>query len=168
MSFWSWLFGDKKAQIIPAPKFTETPWMDWMKAHEGLQEVRDNDKLWPLWKYTTFEQGLKDKSVIGSEHAWCAMTVNAALFESGYTGNRSPAAISFRDYGTPCGFVYGAILPIRHEDGSCHVNFFVEWADELNQIAKCFGGNQNNEICVKQYYLSNYDEVVPGPRWPVK
>ena len=147
------------------------PWMDWMIARDGKSEndpafSAEMSKYWPL-------VGLHFANIQGRSHAWCALTVNAALHDTGYKGNGSAAAVSFEHYGTPCGYVYGAIVPIRHASGEHHVTFFDHWADEPRKIACLFGGNQSNCLRKQNFDLSGNknngaDECVSGPRWPVK
>ncbi len=144
------------------------PWMDWMKARDGWGEnnhEKELAKYWPLC-------GLNYSTIIGASHAWCALTINAALHSTGYKGNGRADAVSFETYGTPCGFSYGAIIPIRHSNGHHHVSFFDHWIDEKNWIASLRGGNQGNKLHAATYNLSGnmngHDECVSGPRWPVK
>lgn len=146
----------------------ETPWMDWMKARDGWTEF-DHDhelsKYWPL-------VGLNYHTVIGAEHAWCALTVNAALHDTGYKPNHRADAVSFATYGTPSAWVYGAIIPIWHVGGGHHVTFFDHWVDQSKKLASCFGGNQGNALKHSIFNLSGnrngHDECRSGPRWPIK
>jgi uncharacterized protein (TIGR02594 family) len=147
----------------------ETPWMDWMHKHLGWNEANNDKQLAEFWKYTTYTAGQKAHTVRGRAFAWCAMTVNAALFESGYVGNRNPAAISFASYGTHCEPKYGAIIVIEHPSGSHHVTFFNKWVDESKKICECLGGNQSDSIKISLYNLSGqgHDKMV-ACRWPHK
>lgn len=156
--------------VQPSPIYTpkgDTPWMDWMTARIGWGEKSHEQELAGFWKLV----GLKFKDIIGRSHAWCAMCVNAALEESGYKGNGRADAVSFEKYGTPCGYVRGAIISMRHASGGHHVTFFDHWVDEKNKIAACLGGNQGDMIKISQYNLSGnasgHDEC-KSPRWPVK
>jgi hypothetical protein len=148
----------------------ETPWMDWMKAHIGGNEhdKKFSDFMSNFWHLA----GLGFTTISGATHAWCALTVNVALHESGYHGNGRADAKSFEKYGTPCEFKYGAIVPIRHVSGGHHVTFFDHWVDEKNKIASCLGGNQSDSLRLSNYNLSGnrngHDECVSGPRWPIK
>lgn len=145
----------------------KTPWMTWLKQREGWTEFDHDKELSAYWKYS----GLDYTTVIGASHAWCALTINAALHDTGYKGNNRANASSFRTYGTPCGWVFGAIISIRHKDGSNHVTTFHHWADEKNKIAACLGGNQSQAIRISTYNLSGnengHDEVLTTPRWPI-
>lgn len=146
---------------------SDAPWMNWMDAHEGWNESKNDKALAAFWKYTTYEA----KTVIGRAFAWCAMTINAALFESGFTGNRSAAAKSFVTYGTACRPQFGAIIVIRHADGSHHVSFFRGWVNESQHLVELFGGNQSNSIRRSIYNVSGndrgHDEII-AVRWPVR
>lgn len=159
-----------KFSATPTPiNKNETPWMDWMRKREGWSETKNDKELSVFWKYTNVPEY---KTVVGSDHAWCSMLANAALIESGFKGTHDAAAVSWRNYGTPCGFIFGSILPITHTSGGHHVTFFHHWVDEKNRVAACFGGNQKDALILETYDLSGnrngHDEVIPCPRWPVK
>lgn len=145
-----------------------TPWMDWLKERDGWTEFDHDRQLSAYWPLC----GLDYTTVIGASHAWCALTVNASLHDTGFKGNGRADAVSFEKYGSACGWVYGAIVPIRHADGSHHVTYFDHWVDEAGKIAACRGGNQSNAIRLSTYNLSGnvhgHDECHSGPRWPVK
>lgn len=149
---------------------SETPWMNWMLSREGWKESdpTQNRELAKGWHYV----GLNFKDISGRSHAWCAMVMNSALIETGFKGNGSAAAVSFETYGTPCEYKYGAIIPIRHKDGSHHVTFFNRWIDKNAKIAECLGGNQSDALRRSAYNMSGnkngHDECVSGPRWPIK
>lgn len=156
-----------------APKViqNDAPWMKWMADREGWSEKTHDKQLGSYWKYTTYTPGQKAQTVRGRAFAWCAMTVNAALFETGYKGNRSAAARSFDKYGNACGFKFGAIISMRHPKGGRHVTFFHHWIDESKKIASCLGGNQADQLKKSVYNLSGnkfgHEEVI-GCRWPVR
>lgn len=163
---------DTKTPIgnVTGINFDVHPWMDWMKKHEGGSEHDPifNKFMSAFWKLS----GLNYTTIEGASHAWCALTVNAALHESGYKGNGRADAVSFEKYGVACGFVKGAIIPMRHVGGSHHVTFFDHWADEKNKVAACLGGNQGDHLKISNFNLSGnshgHDECVSGPRWPIK
>lgn len=141
--------------------------MDWLTQHIGEHEVKgDSDNLFiiSLYKYG----GLINQH---ENTPWCACCANAALVISGFKGTGSPAAKSFENYGTPCDFIYGSILPIHMPDGSMHVSFFAGWLDEKNKIAKCLGGNQADSLKISTFNLSGNDKghaQVNSPRWPIR
>jgi hypothetical protein len=147
---------------------SETPWMDWMKERKGWHERTHNKRLSKYWKYTSLPHY---DSVIGRRFAWCKMTVNAALAETGYEYNKSAAAKRGADMGTPCDLKYGAIVVIRHDNGGHHITFFAGWADEKKRLMYGFGGNQANALKISVYDVSGnkrgHDEIV-AIRWPVK
>lgn len=146
------------------------PWVDWFDDRYGWSEsnAKQNSLLSKGWKYVK----LAYNTITGASHAWCAMSANSALIETGYIGTDSAAAVSFRKLGNPCQYVYGAFLPITHQGGGHHITIFLGWKDELAKIAYCLGGNQHDRIDVSEYNLSGnsrgHDAVVPGPRWPFK
>lgn len=164
-----------KAEPLPkvvTPSYKDVPWMTWMEQRIGMNESDNDKELAECWKYTTYTPGQKAQTVRGRDFAWCAAIVCQALEVNGYKSTKSAAASSYRAYGTPCEFKYGAIISMRHATGSNHVTFFAGWADEAKKIAKCLGGNQSNSIKVSHYNLSgnknDHDEVMGGPRWPIK
>lgn len=177
MKFWSWFLGLFKPKSVQLPTVSQpqapmssTPWMDLIYSKKGLGE---NNKdfvkyLSGFWKKLT---GLDYDTIVGSEHAWCALFANWALTQCGYAGTGSASAWSFHEYGNKCGYTYGALIPIIHADANHHITFFVKWVDERNKIALCIGGNQNDMVCEKEYNLSGnakvHDECL-SPRWPVR
>lgn len=154
--------------VIPAPAGS-APWMDWMKARNGWTEFDHDQELSQYWKFAGLPQY---KTVIGTAHAWCALTINAALHDTGFKGNNRADALSFEKYGTPCEYTFGAIIPMRHASGGSHVTFFDHWVDEVNRVAACFGGNQGDALKISNFNLSGnkfgHDQCVSGPRWPLK
>lgn len=158
----------KKGTLEPVAKVDQTPWMTWLISHTGEKEVsgsKANPFIVKTFDHTTYDTN-------SDETPWCAAGLCAALEESGYKSTKSAAASSYRTYGTPCEYKYGAILSIRHANGSNHVTCFEKWVDEKNKIAACRGCNQGNSIRVSNYDLSGnkkgHDEVVTSPRWPIK
>lgn len=147
---------------------SETPWMEWMQRRLGWTEFDHDKELSQYWALSGIPEY---DTVIGSEHAWCALTINAALNSGGYQGTGSAAAASFAEYGTKCEYKFGAILAIRHASGGHHVTCFVRWEDKDRMRAVCRGGNQNNSINETVFTLSGnsqgHDEVMTTPRWPV-
>lgn len=162
-------------KIDPQPKPTtadtgDPVWQKWLKQFAGKSEndsafSKFMSQFWKLCKlnYTT---------IAGNSYAWCAESMNAALDQTGYKGTGSAAASSFTDFGTSCGWVQGAILPIRHANGGRHVTTFDGWEDQSKMLAYCFGGNQSDHMQRSLYNLSGnaqgHDEVISGPRWPIK
>lgn len=146
------------------------PWVDWFAQRYGWKESNpaQNKLLSKGWKYVK----LAFTTITGSSHAWCAMSANSALIETGYLSTGSAAAVSFRKLGNPCQYVYGAFLPITHKSGQHHITIFLGWKDDLKRIAYCLGGNQADSITVSEYNLSGnasgHDEAIPGPRWPLR
>lgn len=150
------------------PDLISIPWFKWFSDRLGWTEFDHDKELSKGWKYC----GLDYTTVIGSSHAWCAMALNTALIESGYKGTGSAAASSFEKYGTPCDWIQGAIVPIRHVGGSHHVTLFHHWVIKENRVAACLGGNQQNSISIAHYNLSGnssgHEECSNGPKWPIK
>lgn len=158
---------------VPTPASNQvsgTPWMDWMNKLVGKVEtdLAFSKYMSQFWKLC----GLDYTSIAGNAHAWCALTIEAAFNSCGIKGSGSAAAVSYEKWGFPCGWIYGAVIPMRHVGGGHHVTFFVKWADEANKIATCLGGNQGDALKLSNFNLSGnasgHDECVSGPRWPTK
>jgi Putative peptidoglycan binding domain len=152
---------------LAAPAKSETPWMDWMYAREGWKESNpDNNKeLSKYWKYS----GLDYTSISGAKNAWCQMTVNAALHDTGYKPNGRADAKSAAKMGTACEAKYGAIVSMRHTSGGHHVGFFIRWVKP--DVAELISGNSGDSLRKSNYNLSGnskgHDELL-GIRWPDK
>jgi len=163
---------EKSADIpkVPTKIIGEVPgWYKWFFERLGWTEFDHDVELSKGWKYTHLDY----KTVIGTNHAWCAMSLCSALEENGFISSGSAAASSYANFGETCEFKLGAILPIVHPNGNHHVTLFAGWHDKENKIALCLGGNQGNSINISKYNLSGnkngHDEVMSGgPRWPLK
>lgn len=146
-----------------------TPWMKWMTPLIGGSENNPvfAKKMEVYWKLTDVPSF---KGLAGGERAWCALTVNAALDETGFKGTHNASAISFKDYGKACDYKYGAIIVIQHAGGGNHVTFFHSWKDQSKNLMNCLGGNQSDHLQISTYDVSGnskgHDEVI-GCRWPV-
>lgn len=148
-------------------------WMVFMAVHNGWNE-RNNDRQLAdlLWPNTNYDDGMKYHTVSGRSFSWCKATTNTAYVVVGVSivGHLSAGAVDGRTFGVSCGYVFGALIPITHADGTHHIGYFVRWLDEDKKIALIFSGNHLNELCISEYNLSGnvhkHDEVIPGPRWP--
>lgn len=142
-----------------------TPWMDWLRRHDGEAEIEGglaNPFITSCFNYTT----LKDDALAKSdETAWCAALACAALEINGYTSPRSASAASFDNYGTPLAKLrYGAILTFKRVGGSGrHVTFFEDLAPG-GDLIYCRGGNQKNKLQVSLYEAADLRSI----RWPIK
>lgn len=157
----------------------ETPWMDWLMLRIGFNEENNDNILWKYWIYTTYDGGLKAKTVRGVKYAWCKMIGNAAEEESGYQSCRSAAAAASSDprykmyvqVGTDLNQLeYGMGCHVRHTGGGNHHFYFAGWFDKAKKIAYGLGGNQNNQISLILINLSGNDQgndQLMGSYWPV-
>jgi hypothetical protein len=156
--------------MMPAvPINSPAPWVDdFLALRLGWDEVSKNDVLKKCWSFTDDCRELT--SVIGNTNAWCAAELCEALETTGFTSPRSGAAVNFSRWGMPVTYVYGAVLSLRHPDGSHHATCFLGWIDFPNRIAACIGGNQGNKIQISAFNLSGnlkgHNDVISGPRWP--
>jgi uncharacterized protein (TIGR02594 family) len=143
-------------------------WVKWFNDRLGWTEFNKTKELSMGWKYTNVPNY---KTVIGSTYAWCAMSLNTALETNGFKGTKDAAAVSFKNYGTPCEPKEGAIIVLQHSSGKHHVTVFKGWYDEKKTIMLGLGGNQNNSINVSKFNVSGNaygcDQIIAS-RWPVK
>lgn len=118
----------------------------------------------PEWK----KEGLDYKD-LGDGHPWCSVKDNADKRKVGVKGTDHAGAASHRKWGRQCPYWFGATLGLNHASGGDHVTTFLYWIDEKKKLAACYGGNQQNRLCVAVYNLSGnafgHDEVIGGPRW---
>lgn len=145
------------------------PWV--FKAVEMLgwhEETHDRELTKLCWPATRDCRDLD--SVIGRRHAWCSGFWCGIMEGLKLPHPRSGRASSWQNWGEPCGFVFGAFLPLRHASGGNHICVFLWWIDQRNKIAACLGGNQGNRVSIAAYDLSGNDRgkesVISGPRWP--
>lgn len=132
----------------------------------GLKEDNPNvaARYVPEWKH----YGLNYKDLIGVDHAWCMMGMNKAFRDVGIRGTGSAGASSLQHWGVPCGYIFGAALPVEHANRKHHVNFFLYWHNEIRRIAVTLDRNRDNTFGIFLTDLSGSgDHLVPGPRWPV-
>lgn len=160
----SGLFKNAKVNLNLGAPITksDTPWMEFMSAKLGWTEFDHDKELSKYWKYTNVPEY---RTVIGAEHAWCAMLVCGALEETGYKSTRDAGADSFMYYGeklsTP---KRGAVCVIKtgNTDSGYHVTFFDHFDDSGDLV--CLGGNQGDSVCYRTYSKSK----LAACRWPVK
>lgn len=166
----------KLTQVVIEPVKEETndelalsPWIAKGITMLGWTEFDHDKELAKFcWPATDDCKGLK--SVIGSDNAWCSGWVCGCLEAVGVRGSRSGSASSYRDWADACGYIFGAVVSIRHTGGGNHVGFFLWWIDEKKKIAAILSGNSGNAVTIGAYNLSGNaagcDEVVTSPRWP--
>lgn len=140
----------------------------------GWTEFNHDKELslgWPLVGLPQF------KTVIGSDHAWCGMSLATALHSCGYAIPHSAAWAPVWDhYGTPIdwktvGIPQGAIVRIRHANGGAHVTTLDQAYPPNPGFIACLGGNQGDSIKVSIFDVEGnahgHDEIA-AVRWPVK
>ena len=139
----------------------EIPWYDWIKEKIGWNEFDNDKELSVYWKYTNVPNY---KTTQGSDHAWCAMIICAALEETGFKSTNNAAAISYDKYGVELlRPKKGCILTIKRKGGSGrHVTLFDQLDKNGNFIG--LGGNQSNEID----FATFKKEDIVSMRWPIK
>ncbi len=145
----------------------QIPWRGWFLARLGWTEFDHDKELslgWPLVGLPQYH------TVIGSEHAWCGMSLATALHSCGYPYPKGAAgaanwihfghAIDWKTTGIPL----GAIIVIRHVSGAHHVTTANRSHSAGEKLAECLGGNQGNAIKVSTFNVSGnvhgHDEIV--------
>lgn len=139
-----------------------TPWMAWLERNIGQKEIpgtKANPFILDCFKYTSLRN---HKLALTDETAWCAALANAALVKNGYIGTDSAAARSFDTCGEPCGYEFGALIPIKYPAGNRHITFL---HDVDSKYVYGLGGNQGNALKISKYSKSL---VYKSPRWPFK
>lgn len=133
------------------------PWMDWMQSHLGAPEQTGAPA-------TAFDAEIFSHTDFGSLNGimepGCAATACAALEETGFTSPHSAAAISFKDYGTPCDLQFGAIVVFEWDSGEHHVSFCESFDD---MFVTCLGGNQDHMVTESTFYK----KYIISVRWPI-
>ena len=124
----------------------EPPWITWLKSKLGFQEGINDAEIDTWFQYTTLPKSAWDDRVT----AWCAVTVNAALFINGKTGNRSALAVDFLNWGikTDDSPQVGDVAIWDWSNigkSGNHVNFFLA---DLGDYVRCIGGNQGSQGAV--------------------
>lgn len=142
------------SKVAPVDLGSETPWINWMRAHLGEHEIagnKDNPFIMSLYKYA-------DYPLEHDEVPWCAACVCAALELTGYADSNSAGAISYKNYGTHCTDKFGCVVVFEHTSGKHHVAFRTKPGYHI-------GGNQDNALSEVQ---DNPTDRVIATRWPVK
>lgn len=139
---------------------------DVMKAHLGLQEVRDKQQLMNWFQQ---ESHNKDLCIDPAVTSWCACSVNAAERQAGNQGTGLLNAQSFRTYGTAVDNYddakQGDIIVFHFPFDSAwqgHVTYFDSWDDVDNKV-KCLGGNQSNMVCFADYIQDYITDIRRPP-----
>lgn len=144
-----------------------TPWRDWFLARLGWTEFTHDKDLsmgWPLVGLPQF------RTVIGSDHAWCGMSLATALHSCDYSIPYSAAWAPVWDhYGTKIdwkknGIPLAAIVRIRHVGGGAHVTTADRTHAPGETILDALGGNQQDAIRVSRFDIRGnalgHDEIV--------
>ncbi len=142
--------------IVPI-KHDDLKWMTWAKYHLGKREgVND---AWIVNLHELSQATYKTKT---SRTPWCAYFVGAALFANGLKGSKSAAAKSYDAFGLSCKLQYGAIVTLKHKDGSRHVGFCYD-PKPNSKTFSMLGGNQSNRVRVTDYDKGDIMQT----RWPI-
>lgn len=95
--------------------------------------------------------------------SWCSSFASCVLEAAGIRSTRNKTAASYKTWGQPCGWVFGAVIIFPKSDpdaaGSGHVGFLV---GVLGRTVFCLGGNQRNSVSIA---MKNMAGAVC--RWPL-
>lgn len=99
------------------------------------------------------------------ETPWCAAFVGACLEDAGIKSTRSPAALSYAEWGRACAPRVGAVAYMPRHDFKGrlvggHVAFVA--GKRSDGALMLLGGNQGDAVSVKPFQLSR----ITGYRWP--
>jgi hypothetical protein len=132
------------------------------EASAALQKI-----LVPWWKRI----GLPGfNTLVGGDHAWCALFLDWLINQVGLKGPGSAMAADTAKWGVRAGGDwFMAPFAIRHASGGFHTGFFLCWIDKSQGLAAVLSGNSGNIVCVRVYNLlgnkSGHDEIYGGLRW---
>lgn len=139
------------------PKLSPAPYqimLDMIKPdwREDSRKGYYNPLISQMWEYLGYPAFTDDQS-------WCAATVNFCLKVTGYpTSEVIPLARSFESYGSKnySDPNVGDIVVFKRvgSDWQGHVGFFKHIDRDYNRIVVA-GGNQNNEVCFKDYPIKS-------------
>lgn len=130
----------------------ELSWMEKAKGELGQYEVRggENPRILEYAAATTLHAA-------EDEVPWCAAFVSWCLPDGGL---HSARARDYLNYGAAIGFPkYGCLVIFDRGHGLGHVGFFL---GEVGERYMILGGNQGDEVCVKDYDPTK----IIGYRWP--
>jgi uncharacterized protein (TIGR02594 family) len=133
------------------------PWFTVAKSYLGQKELTgNNDGQFVADSFKAVGSSLKaDK--------WCAAFIGRCLKEAGYDYvKKGVAALNYAKYGDECELKQGAIIVIRHPNGSHHVTFLDHIVSA--KVIACLGGNQKNRVGIDNYDLTK--ETLIACRWP--
>jgi uncharacterized protein (TIGR02594 family) len=133
--------------------------------YEGLQQVRDNEKLRAFLQQESVHG---DIAINPADTAWCAAFVNACERTAGNKGTGKLNAQSFLTYGmainTWTQSQHGDIVVFHFpfdSPANGHVTYLDSW-DDTDNLILCLGGNQNHMVCVSRY-LQDYIQAIRRP-----
>ena len=120
---------------------------------ENWKEIKgpeSNPNILKVYK-SVDDLGIDEMDIDDSEIPWCACFANYCIQYAGGRGTRSAMARSFLKWGKKLTYPeVGCIVVLeRGNNGwSGHVGFVVDWTDDIIEV---LGGNQNNDVNIKEY-----------------
>ena len=129
------------------PTMEEPAWITWARSKLGIKQKNNAEEIESWYQYTSLDKSLWHQIV-----AWCAVFVNAALFNGGKTGDRDAWAADFLNWGQTVGdpqvgdvtvFDWSLVGQTGH-----HVGFYLE---DVGINIKCLGGNQSHAVTIAEF-----------------
>jgi uncharacterized protein (TIGR02594 family) len=140
-------------QVRNAPPSANRPWFPIAYGELGEKEIAGaaaNPRIVEYLHSTNIGAAYDNTD----ETAWCSAFVNWCVEKAGHAGTDSASALSWGSWGTNATApVPGDIVVFNWGGGNGHVGFFVS---STKDIVKVLGGNQGNEVCIKDW---NRDKV---------
>lgn len=152
----------------PVANWYNAIWVGPAVADIGKTEFSHDKYFAAYWKYVGLPQF---KTVIGTDHAWCALFIEKCFRDVQMIGSKSAMAVSYKTFGIPTvpadDYWFGSLIHIKHPGGGNHVTIFLWWVDKAKGLAACLGGNQSNACNITIYRIApGYESNPGGPRWP--
>lgn len=136
-------------------------WLTQAGKYLGTREVPGVGSHPTIMGWATRAGGWIASFFIDDDVPWCALFVNAVLFECGVKGTNSLAARSFLTWGRQLlGPRLGCLL-VFTRDGGGHVGFYL---GETRDAYRVRGGNQGN--AVSDIWIAKSRLAPGGMRWP--
>lgn len=136
-------------------KETGIKWLDVAAGELGVREIPGTDSNPRIGEYHASTWLTADEP---DDTPWCSSFVNYCIAEAGLRGTGSPAARSWRTWGTDGAWAFGDVVGWMTPKGTGHVGFLVglqarngSWNDAPVGAVTILGGNQGNEVSVRTY-----------------
>ena|SRR5882757_4881961 len=147
------------AELDP-PNTKDPKWLELARSELGVKEVSGSKSNPRIDEYAS-ETSLHATS---DETPWCASFVSWCLEKSGIKSTRNAWAQSYTNWGEHLDIpINGCVVVFRWSAEAGHVGFY-EASHKGSMKLPILGGNQSNQVCVKDFGDSIGSVV--GYRWP--